>query len=214
MVSTTAVVTRVSSAAADYRDAMPVGAGDDGALLLAARRGEADAWDALVERFAGRVWAVIRAHGMRRADADDVFQVTWFQLVTHLDTIREPDRVGAWLATTARHECLRLLRAAGRLVPTAGENQELEPAAWTGPPVEAGVLAAERDVTLWEGLAQLSAKCQQLIRVLMADPEPSYEEVSVALAMPIGSIGPTRRRCLDGLRHKLATITGDETAMP
>ena len=133
--------------------------------------------------------------------------MTWLRLVTHLDTIRDPDRVGAWLATTARHECLRVLRKAGRSVPV-GDEDELEAPDASSPAVETGLLTAERDASLWEALATLSDKCQRLLRVLMADPEPSYEEVSAALGMPMGSIGPTRGRCLENLRRRLSGITG------
>ncbi len=184
------------------------GAGDE-ELVVAARAGSSAAWDALVARQAGRVWAVIRAHRMSQADAEDVSQVTWLRLVTHLDTIREPDRVGAWLATTARHECLRVLRKAGRQLPV-GDDGELEPREPDRPAVEAGLVASERQVALWRAIEELGTKCRQLLRVLMADPEPTYAEVSVALNMPIGSIGPIRGRCLRQLRAKLSGISDDD----
>ena len=181
----------------------------DGELLLAVRRGDPGAWDALADRFVGRVWAVARAHRLSNADAEDVSQVTWLRLVTHIDTIREPDRVGAWLATTARHECLRLLRKAGRELPVE-EESDLEPAGAVVVPPETRLLTEERDVALWAALAQLSPKCQRLLRMLMADPEPSYLEVGAALGMAIGSIGPTRQRCLAHLRTRIARITDDD----
>src|SRR5215831_13070195 len=80
-------------------------------LVDQASAGDSDAWDELVDRFSGMVWAVARGHGLSSADAADVSQTTWLRLVEHLDRIREPERVGAWLATTARHECLRHVRA-------------------------------------------------------------------------------------------------------
>jgi len=181
----------------------------DGELLLAVRRGDPGAWDALADRFVGRVWAVARAHRLSNADAEDVSQVTWLRLVTHIDTIREPDRVGAWLATTARHECLRLLRKAGRELPVE-EESDLEPAGAVVVPPETRLLTEERDVALRSALAQLSPKCQRLLRMLMADPEPSYLEVGAALGMAIGSIGPTRQRCLAHLRTRIARITDDD----
>jgi len=184
------------------------GAGDD-ELVAAARGGSSAAWDALVVRHAGRVWAMTRSHRLSQADAEDVSQVTWLRLVTHLDTIREADRVGAWLATTARHECLRVLRKAGRQLPV-GEDDELEPREPDRPAVDAGLIATERQVALWRAIEQLGSKCRQLLRVLMADPEPTYAEVSATLDMPIGSIGPNRGRCLRQLRAKLSGITDDD----
>lgn len=181
---------------------MAQGEGSDGELVARARAGESSAWDALVARHGGRVWAVARAHRLSAADAEDVSQVTWLRLVTHLGTLRDPERVGAWLATTARHECLRIIARGGRQVPV-GDDEELEPADAERPGPDAALLRSERDAALWAALAQLSPSCQQLLRLLMADPEPTYLEVSAALGMPVGSIGPTRGRCLNQLRGKL-----------
>lgn len=174
----------------------------DATLVARARAGEATAWDALIERLANRVWAVVRAHRLDKADAEDVFQVTWMRLLTHLDSIHHPDRVGAWLASTARHESLRILRRSGRQVPSSDEY-EFDVDDPLAVPAESGVLASERQAAVWTALGTLPAHCQRLIRLLMADPPPSYEEVSRALDMPIGSIGPTRGRCLEHLRRRL-----------
>jgi RNA polymerase sigma factor (sigma-70 family) len=184
------------------------GAGD-GELLRAVRRGDPGAWEALVDRFTGRVWAVIRAHRLSHADGSEVHSITWHRLVSHLDTIREPERVGAWLATTARNECLRVLRRAGREVPVDDEI-EFEGTEGSEPPPDRRLLNQERDAALWKALRMLNEKCQRLLRVLMADPEPTYNEVSAALGMAVGSIGPTRQRCLATLRTHLTRITGDD----
>ena len=184
---------------------------DDGsrvaALVESARGGDSRAWDLLVARFGGRVWAVCRAYHLGRADADDVFQVVWMRLVNSLDSIREPDRMGAWLATTARHECLRVLRKAGRQIPV-GNDAELDRPDVGTPGPDAGLLRTERAAALWTALGALSPECQRLLRVMLADPPPSYLEVSEALGMPVGSIGPTRGRCLNHLRAKLGGING------
>lgn len=179
-------------------------AGDE-ELVDGARKGDQTAWDALVARYGNRVWAVARGHRLNAADAEDVFQVTFLRLVTHIDTIRDPSRVGAWLATTARHECLRVLRKAGRAVPS-GDDEVLDAPDPMLPPVESNLLADERHVALHAALERLSEPCKRLLRVLMADPEPTYEEVGRALDMPIGSIGPTRGRCLKHLRRELDGI--------
>lgn len=174
-------------------------------LLKAAREGDQSAWDAIVDKYGSRVWAVARAHRLNSADADDVFQMTFLRLVTHIDTIREPNRVGAWLATTARHECLAVLRRAGRAVPSS-DDAVMDGPDLLLPSVEAKLLTDERQAELHAALLQLSEPCQRLLRVLMADPEPSYEEVSLALDMPVGSIGPTRGRCLKHLRRAMGGI--------
>jgi RNA polymerase sigma factor (sigma-70 family) len=129
------------------------------------------------------------------ADASDVVQTTWLRLVEHLGRLQEPERVGAWLATTARREALRALRHSSRQVPT----EEL-PETPTETHLGAALLEAERDRALWQAFGGLSERCQTLLRILVTDPPPSYEEISAALDMPIGSIGPTRARCLERLR--------------
>ncbi len=186
-----------------------LGAGD---LVLAARDGDHRAWDALVALFGSRVRAVARSYRLGPADVDDVFQVTWLRLVANLDGIREPDRIGAWLVTTASHESLRLLRRAGRQAP--GEDGWEESLVDAAPDVDTSVLTSERDRALWEAMGMLSAACQRLLRLLAADPSPSYQEVAAVLQMPIGSIGPTRQRCLNHLRAQFARITAGSEGSP
>jgi RNA polymerase sigma factor (sigma-70 family) len=174
----------------------------DADLLVRVRAGDASAWEAMVDRLGSRVWAVVRAYRLGKADAEDVFQVTWMRLMTHLDGIREPDRVGAWLASTARNESLRVLRQGGRQIPSSDEL-DLDMADPLAPPPDAAVLASERQAAVWKALGALSPPCQRLLRLFMSDPPPTYQEVSEALDMPIGSIGPTRGRCLEHLRRRL-----------
>lgn len=168
-------------------------------LLRAAESGDSHAWDALVQRFTNLLWSVARAHRLSSADAADVVQTTWLRLVENLGRIQDPERLPGWLATTARHECLRTLRRSGREL-AAGDDDAPFDLPDTTEPFDARLIAEERDVQLWECFAAMSARCQHLLRVLLADPAPSYAEVSAALDMPIGSIGPTRGRCLDRLR--------------
>jgi len=176
-------------------------------LVRAASGGDSDAWECLVRRFSGLVWSVARSHGLNSADAADVSQTTWLRLLESLGRLRDPQRVGPWLATTARNESRRTLRRAGRQVPV-GDNTalDLEPANTPVDGPETNLLTAERDEQLWQAFERLPPRCQLLLRVLMTDPPPSYEEASAALGMPIGSIGPTRARCLDRLRE-LVTAT-------
>jgi RNA polymerase sigma factor (sigma-70 family) len=187
----------------------PVTGTPPGALVRAAAAGDQAAWDALVERFAPLLWSIARGHGLGSADAADVSQTTWLRLVEHLDRIREPDRLAGWLAVTARNECLRILRRSGRDVPSLEETIDLSDPRL--PPVEAGVLVEERDQLLWRAFEGLSPRCQLLLRLVMADPPLSYQEVGELLGIPIGSIGPTRGRCLAQLRDEVGPtgITSD-----
>lgn len=168
--------------------------------VAAAAEGDRVAWDAIVDRYNGLVWATARGHRLSDADAADVVQTTWLRLVEHLTRIQDPERVGAWLVTTARRESLRVIAATSRVLPTDQPEEIVDD---RGRPGDA-LLVQERDVMLRRALDSISASCRTLLRVLAADPPPSYEEVSAALDMPIGSIGPTRGRCLERLRSELA----------
>ena len=164
-------------------------------LVRAAAEGDQGAWNELVDRYNGLVWSVARSHRLSTPDASDVVQTTWLRLVEHLGRLQDPERIGAWLATTARREALRALRHSARQTP----SEEL-PEIPTDEHLGAALLAAERDQALWKAFGGLSERCQTLLRILVADPPPSYDEISGALDMPIGSIGPTRARCLERLR--------------
>lgn len=175
-------------------------------LLEQAREGDELAWSAIVERYSGLLWATARAHRMSAAEAADVIQNTWLRLVENLDRIEDPERLGAWLATTARRECLRVIRLGARELPT-DEEWMLEVAAEEE--VSSGVIVAERDAALWRAFRMIGERCQALLRMLTAPDPPSYEEIGAALEMPIGAIGPTRARCLDKLRRSLALAQVD-----
>jgi RNA polymerase sigma factor (sigma-70 family) len=177
---------------------------DDVAKLLAsAADGDQNAWNALVERYNSLLWSVARAFRLDTEDASDAVQCTWLKLVEHLDGIADPERLPGWLATTVRRECLQVLRRAKR-ARTSADSELLADLADPAPPVDHGVLLAERDAALWRAFSTLGEQCQRLLRVLMAASPPAYAEVADALDMPIGSIGPTRQRCLAHLR-KAAT---------
>lgn len=169
---------------------------DIAASVAAAARGDQAAWDALVRQFSGLLWSIARAYRLSDADAADAVQCTWIKLVEHLDRIEEPQRLAGWLATTARHECLQLIRKSGRLP----EPVEIEDSADPAPPVDQALLVGERDEALWRVFEGLPDRCRRLLRVLMASPPPAYAEVAAALDMPVGSIGPIRQRCLGQLR--------------
>ncbi len=157
-------------------------------------------------RYNALVWATARSHRLADADAADVVQTTWLRLVEHLDDIQNPDRLGAWMATTARREALRLISSGRRVTPTdqLEEIPDLE-----GSPSER-LEVEQRDVALRRALSGLGERCQRLLRLLTAEPALSYEEISAVMDMPVGSIGPTRGRCLASLRVRLEIrgITG------
>ena len=176
---------------------------DLGDLVNAALDGDEAAWGAVVDRFSGLVWSTARSYRLSNADAADVVQLTWLRLVEHLDRINDPERIGAWLATTARRESLRVLHLSGRQQLTGEIDQFEEPVA---DELDLQLLTTERDSALWRAFSTLSERCQALLRMLIAATEPSYEEVSAALGMPIGAIGPTRMRCLARLRGNLELL--------
>jgi RNA polymerase sigma factor (sigma-70 family) len=175
------------------------------ALVRRAAAGDASAWQALVTAYVGLVWSVARSHRLGAADAEDVAQTTWEKFARSLGDINEPERAGAWLATTARRESLRVLATRNRVMPTGD-------LAWIGSSrteeSPEDTLVAREEIAgrqalaerVWQALNLLGDSCQRLLRVLMAVPAPSYAEAAAALGVPIGYLGPTRRRCLDKLR--------------
>jgi len=174
-------------------------------LVQRAAAGDQQAWDQLVDRFSNLIWSVTSAYRLSHADAADVVQTTWLRLLEHLGGLRDPGRVGSWLATTARRECLRTIRRGGRVVLTDDDawlssdpDPDLTP--------EAAVLQAERDRQIRRAFARLPEHAQTLLRLLAAGTA-SYEEIAAALGRPIGSIGPTRSRALEKLRRELDAET-------
>src|SRR5271167_416757 len=182
-------------------------------LVIRARNGDKQAWDALVERYAPLIWSICRRHRLDDADADDVGQSVWLQLVDQLDKVRDPAALPGWLATTTRRECARVLRGV-RGPHAAGYSLDAE----TIPDdqarmAEQQVLMAERHAALREAFTHLPPRCQQLIAVLIEDPPVPYAEISARLGIPVGSIGPNRSRCLDRLRRypAIAALINAET---
>lgn len=169
-------------------------------LVAAAAAGDERAWNALVAEFNGLLWAIARSHRLHDAQAADVVQATWLRLVEHLGRLNDPSRVGAWLTTTARRECLRVLRDRERAVPFGEEAPEC-PSEDLGP--DDLLLEHERDEALRRSFSRLRESDQALLRLLVAEPRPPYEEIAAALGMPTGSIGPTRQRALERLRQEL-----------
>jgi len=177
--------------------------GGAAALVGRAAQGDARAWEELVHSYVGLVWAVARSHRLSSEDAADAVQITWLRLVEHVDRLQHPDRVGAWLATTARHESLRLVRRSKRELavpdlPELAARLTREVASRDDGPDD------ELLGQVQAAFVALPQRSQALLRLLVLDPPPSYTEIAHALDMPVGSIGPTRGRCLKALRDRLA----------
>lgn len=170
--------------------------------VAAAAAGDLRAWERLVENFSGMLWGVARAHRLNDADAAEVVQGTWVKLLDHLGNLHEPERVGSWLATTARRECLRVLRHAQRNLPIGDDLLESAPVS-AQPAMDDELIVAERAEALWRSFSRLRPNDQALLRLLVSDPCPGYPEISAALGLPVGSIGPTRARALERLRREL-----------
>jgi len=168
-------------------------------LVRRAAHGDARAWEGLVGRFGRLIWSITRDFKLVESDAADVFQTTWMRLIEHIGRIDHPDRVGSWLAATARNECLRSLAARKRVV-LAHEDDPFDGQAAHEPEIDEGLLAAERAEVVREAMTHLPRRWQRLLEMLMADPPASYAEISDELGLPVGSIGPTRGRCLARLR--------------
>ena len=145
-------------------------------LVRGAAEGDKQAWERLVRQYARLLWSITVDFKLKESDAADVVQTTWLRLLEHIDRIEYPDRVGSWLAATARNECLRSLAARKRVVLTHEDE------------VLTGVAAPEPEADA------------RILELLMADPPTSYADISSELDLPVGSIGPTRGRCLARLR--------------
>ena len=169
-------------------------------LVLRASSGDPDAWEQLVTKYSGLLWAIARGYRLSPSDAADAVQTTWLRLVVHLGTIQRPDAVGAWLATTVRRECMRMRRRSDRRYPMDIADVELSDAAED---VERQILEQEEQLALARAMELLPDRQRVLLRMLTTYPQPSYEDVASALDMPIGSIGPTRGRALRRLRQLL-----------
>lgn len=178
-------------------------------LVDRAARGDDRAWERLVEAYLGLVWAVARSHHLGAEDAADAVELTWLRLGESVSRLSRPDRVGSWLGTTVRTECVRLRRRSQRelAVPDLPELAQAL-AHELGVPDDPEVL---RQLT--DAVVSLPPRSQALMRLLVLDPPPSYLEVAAALGMPVGSIGPTRGRCLVALREHLDQA-GAETRAP
>jgi RNA polymerase sigma factor (sigma-70 family) len=187
------------SPARTARTARAVEEGNTTTLLDRAAQGDQVAWRGLIDKYGGLVRSVARSFRLQAADVHDVSQTTWLRLVQHLDTIRDPERLPAWLAVTATRESLSTLRHASRNRPMPMADETPDATVDLEESVEDRDAAAD----LWDAVAGLPLRQQHLLVVLFREELRSYQEVAVRCGMPIGSIGPTRARALSHLRHEL-----------
>lgn len=175
-----------------------------GELLLRAAAGEREAWDALVDRFGQMVWSVARSFRLDDAAASDVAQTVWLRLIENVDRIQDPERLPGWLATTCRREALRVIKRSERSVPSDFEYDIEDPS----PSLESMMIEDEETREVVQALRELGEECQQLLRLLTVEPALSYEEIAEATGRPVGSLGPTRGRCVERLKAAITRIRG------
>lgn len=176
---------------------------DVGDLVAACVAGDEDAWRAVVERLSPLVWTIARSHRLPPTDCQDVYQMTWMRAVQHLHKLHSPDRLASWITTAARRECLKHIQRSYRHVPVDDSSLlERRDADAEGP--DDKVVRQARNGEVHAALRQLPGRDQELLGLLMADPPPSYDEVSRVLGLPRGSIGPLRGRALARLRGLLS----------
>lgn len=181
------------------------------ALVARVREGDQASWNELVERYSPLVWSICLHYQLNRQDIDDVGQNVWLLLVEHIGSLREAAALPGWLATTTKHEALRVLRASrlrDHAVLPPEDQLPPDPADAT---IEQELIAAEQNAALRAAFAELPRRCHELLSLLMSEPPPGYGYISATLGLPVGSIGPTRARCLDRLRRSphLVGVLGD-----
>jgi RNA polymerase sigma factor (sigma-70 family) len=190
----------------DRRPTGPAGQPDRGAriagLVRAVRDGSEDALGQIVTEFSPMLWHVARAAGLSPDDAQDVVQTVWMSLLSHLDDIHTPAALAGWLVTTTRREAWRVRGAGRKQVPA--DQDWLAELPDRGPGSEELAIIGDGRRALWSAIGQLTPRCQELLRIIAFVPRPDYRAVAAELGMPVGSIGPTRGRCLAKLRALLA----------
>jgi RNA polymerase sigma factor (sigma-70 family) len=183
-------------------DYTPTSATDSAAdLLLRVRDGDPAAWKKIVYRYGKLVSTTVRSFRLQEADALDAVQMTWLRLAENAHRVQFPEKLGGWLATTARRECLRILRQAKPAPDLTNMTPETVAEPSVGP--EQRVVDADTARTLWNLVAELSPRRKTLLQALFTDSPHSYAEVAHTAGIPLGAIGPTRARALRQLRDKL-----------
>jgi RNA polymerase sigma factor (sigma-70 family) len=171
-------------------------------LLSAARAGSEDALGQIVNELSPLLWQVARSAGLSQGDAEDVLQTVWMRLITHLDGIQDAGALTGWLVTTTKREAWRVHAAGRKQLPA--DQDVFADLPDKGPGSEEQVILEDQRRELWAAIGMLPRRCQELLRIMAFAPRPDYATVAAALGMRVGSIGPTRGRCLAKLRALLA----------
>jgi RNA polymerase sigma factor (sigma-70 family) len=166
--------------------------------------GRPEAIEDLVRVMTPVLWQVARASRLSADDAADVVQAAWLALVRNASTIQDPHAVAAWLITTVRRDAIRRSRAARAI---AVDDEVLDALAPVAAPAEDVAVERDEHRRLWRAVRGLTDRCQELLRVVAFERRPDYAAIAERLDMRVGSIGPTRARCLDKLRLALAEAT-------
>jgi RNA polymerase sigma factor (sigma-70 family) len=173
----------------------------DQSLLRACQNGDRKAWQTMLDRYERLVYSIPLNFGLSHSDADDVAQATFSALIRGLDSITDEDRLGAWLGTVARRQTWRLVERRRREPPVSDDRLDR--------------VSTEDSVTdltanlewVHQGMAKMDARCRDLLTVLyFSEDAPAYAAVADEFGIPVGSIGPTRARCLDKLRSFLEQL--------
>lgn len=172
------------------------------ALFSAYRAGDDAKMGDLVALLTPILWHTARGQRLDRESAEDVVQTTWLALVRHADSITDPQAVLQWLIVSARREAWRVVKRTDRVEPREFEPDDVVTRPDDSP--EATVVEQDGNGRLWDHITKLPERCQALLRVIAFADRPDYAAVAKALGMPVGSIGPTRGRCLAKLRVQLA----------
>lgn len=183
-------------------------------LVRGAAQGDRVAWGDLVDRFAGLIWAIAKSQGLDDSDAKEVSQTTWLRLAEHIDRLTDPHKLAAWLTTTAKRESIRLGRLGARQVlvdPWSMLGRVEEDAV----SLDSTLLREEEDILVQQAMALMPSRCRELLtRLVASDEPPSYSSLSAESGIPVGSIGPTRNRCLEQLRRLLSEVGVRAEAAP
>ncbi|MFI6641835.1 RNA polymerase sigma factor [Streptomyces sp. NPDC050504] len=169
--------------------------------------GNQESWNQIVDRYTPLIWAIARGHRLSPADCEDVSQMTWMRVIQHLAKLRDPEKLAHWISVSARRESLKHIQKAGRSTPIEDPEVFDRPQPSVNQPEEKALEREARDEVLL-AYCSLSPKCQALLGLLVAEPPMSYDEVSAALGLARGSIGPIRGRCLKHLERALEREAG------
>jgi RNA polymerase sigma factor (sigma-70 family) len=185
----------------DYRESSHAVAEDVSVLLRRCRQGHRQAWRSVIEEYTPVVWSVARSFGLWAGDCEDVCQATWIHVFTGIDTIKQPGRLRTWIVTVAKRESIKHLQFSAHHLLVADVGCDAGELCCSGPEEVVVDRADHRRVRA--AVSQLPGRHQALLRLLLSDPTPTYDEISARLNIPRGSIGPTRNRLLHRLRELL-----------